>query len=763
MDVVITKYKMSKKPTYNQLCNRNTLWEAWLDVKAKKSFGGIDNISIQHFEQYQDQYLEEIIHELKSKTYIPQPYQKVKIYKNESESRTLGLLTVKDKIIQSALKILIEPAFEKKFLNVSYGYRPQSGPIKAINRVKHIIQHEKPSWMIECDIHNFFDNITHAILKELLHPHIQDKELIEIILLCIKMGNVDAQGRWLDNPKGLPQGAILSPLLSNLYLNELDKFIVNQKISYVRYADDFVILSKHKKDAERILIETEKFLIEQLKLELNPEHKIISMNESFNFLGISFNKTNLFLSEKKIEKLKAKISASLVFNSSKISIKHSETIQGIRQYYGKLIPPQKLIPLDDHIIHTSKEILSINKVLSKSLMMIRSVLSELEFITDIYSKNKSTHIEQIAREIRKKPISESKEIDQLVEKRKREYQKLESSKMELIISTYGVYLGKSKKGILIKKADNTKETISPINLRHIIILNSGVTFSSDFVHYCIEYNIAIDFFSRTGKHYASIHRPQEANRQFWLDQIKAIENQKGKAIALQLVQSKIKNQINLLKYFNKYHKHTDQDFANTFLVNIEKMKKIYLETKIDIADDHQTYSGILFSIEGRAAAIYWDTIVNLIDDDSDFISRTQQGAKDLTNSMLNYGYAILYSRVWDALVRVKLNPYISYLHAHQDGKPTLVFDFIESFRQQAVDRVVIALLQKGEKFKIEDGLLDEESRKKLSQNILERLHRYELYRGERRRFSEIIKIQARHLANYISGEDPSFKPYISKW
>jgi CRISPR-associated endonuclease Cas1 len=248
-----------------------------------------------------------------------------------------------------------------------------------------------------------------------------------------------------------------------------------------------------------------------------------------------------------------------------------------------------------------------------------------------------------------------------------------------------------------------------------------------------------------------------------LDQIKAIENQKGKAIALQLVQSKIKNQINLLKYFNKYHKHTDQDFANTFLVNIEKMKKIYLETKIDIADDHQTYSGILFSIEGRAAAIYWDTIVNLIDDDSDFISRTQQGAKDLTNSMLNYGYAILYSRVWDALVRVKLNPYISYLHAHQDGKPTLVFDFIESFRQQAVDRVVIALLQKGEKFKIEDGLLDEESRKKLSQNILERLHRYELYRGERRRFSEIIKIQARHLANYISGEDPSFKPYISKW
>jgi len=136
--------------------------------------------------------------------------------------------------------------------------------------------------------------------------------------------------------------------------------------------------------------------------------------------------------------------------------------------------------------------------------------------------------------------------------------------------------------------------------------------------------------------------------------------------------------------------------------------------------------------------VYWSLVGELIDDVSDFKGRERQGAKDLVNCLLNYGYAILYARVWEALLMAKLNPYISYLHVSNAAKPTLTFDFIELFRQQAVDRVVISMLQKKEKLTIENGFLDEESRAKLTSNIYERIHRYELFRGESRRFSDII-------------------------
>ena len=133
------------------------------------------------------------------------------------------------------------------------------------------------------------------------------------------------------------------------------------------------------------------------------------------------------------------------------------------------------------------------------------------------------------------------------------------------------------------------------------------------------------------------------------------------------------------------------------------------------------------------------------------------------NSMLNYGYAILYARVWQAVLKQKLNPSISVIHAPQTGKPTFVYDIVELFRAQAVDRVVISLIQKGEKLKMSQNRLDESTKKILTQNVLERLNRYEKYRGEEIQFMEIIRRQVREIAVFISGERINYKPYIAKW
>jgi len=150
------------------------------------------------------------------------------------------------------------------------------------------------------------------------------------------------------------------------------------------------------------------------------------------------------------------------------------------------------------------------------------------------------------------------------------------------------------------------------------------------------------------------------------------------------------------------------------------------------------------------------------DDGVGFERREHQGAKDLVNSMLNYGYAILYVRVWQALLAARLNPFDSILHVRQDGKPTLVYDLVEVFRSQVVDRMVVTLIQKGQDLAVRDGLLTDKTRQLLVKAIMERLARYEKFQGQEMRMEQIILRQAKLLAKTFEGTD-KFKPYVAKW
>ena len=171
----------------------------------------------------------------------------------------------------------------------------------------------------------------------------------------------------------------------------------------------------------------------------------------------------------------------------------------------------------------------------------------------------------------------------------------------------------------------------------------------------------------------------------------------------------------------------------------------------------------LIGHEAQIAIHYWDYIRELVSDDEvGFERREHQGATDIVNSMLNYGYAILYTRVWQALLAAHLNPFDSLIHARQDGKPTLVYDMVEIFRSQVVDRIVISIIQTGQDADVRNGLLTDETRKLLVKSIMERLARYEKYQGEEIRMELIIQKQAKLLAKAFEGTE-EFKPYVAKW
>ena len=218
----------------------------------------------------------------------------------------------------------------------------------------------------------------------------------------------------------------------------------------------------------------------------------------------------------------------------------------------------------------------------------------------------------------------------------------------------------------------------------------------------------------------------------------------------------------MIKYFHKYHKRCYEELNEKYQ-DLESFN-LHLKEFFKHANYNDSeFLPLLVGNESQGAIKYWAYIRELFrDDEVGFIKRERKGATDLVNCMLNYGYAILYTRVWQALLGAKLNPFDSIIHVRQSGKPTFVYDVVEMFRSQVVDRVVISLIQKGKNLKIEKGLLDNETRRLLAKSILERLNRYEKYRGEEITMEEIIRRQAKEIAAWIE-IGKNYKPYISKW
>lgn len=756
---------------YSQIYSIKNLLSAWDKIKNKGSAGGIDNISIDIFGKNLEVNLKEISNLLSSNHYIPEPYKEINIPKNDDEFRSLSLPTIRDKIVQQVVKDVIEPILEKEFLDVSYAYRINKGATKAINRVSHLITNEMRPWVTLCDVDNYFDNVHHDLLFTMFYERIKDENLLAFIKLWVKMGKVDKRLKWKDTIKGIPQGGIVSPLLSNLYLHSFDQIMVERRFGYVRYADDFLILSHSESEAYRALKDTKWFLEKKLMLHLNPGACVKNIQEGFEFLGILFQGNEKTITEKKIHDLKEKISQAIDIKDEESITKLSETVVGISRYYGKFVSSDILEELDEWMINCLKEYFkkSYQDGTFHRKSEIEIALTDVSFLSQKYQLFKNRIIKSIIIFCHKRKKDKEK-IDAVavtkrdpIKKKKREYQKLESAGFELLITKPGIFIGKSKRGISVKERGVKQYEAPLLNLKNITILSSGVTLSSNVIRYCAEKKIPIDFVDFNGIPYARLYSFEASSTSIGIAQLKALENGKALAMAKYFVSGKIKNQINLIKYYSKYRKGRDEDFTEIFDEKITAMESLAIQAVKIAEKDIEILRGKLFSIEGRAASCYWEMIETILNENIEFEGRVRKGATDLVNSLLNYGYGILYSRIWEAILLARLNPYISYLHKPQEGKPTLVFDLIEEFRQQIVDKAIFPLITKGESLEVEKGFLTNETKKKVVENVFERLHTIEKFRGKEMRLSEIIKEQAKAVAEFLEGKIKNYRCYIGKW
>ena len=785
---------------YENLCRKGTLLSAWLKVKKKGSSGGIDGVSVENFEKNLEKNIQQITNLLISNRYIPEPYVEVQVNKSivTNEKRTLSLPTVTDKIVQTAVVDMIMPFFENIFLNCSYAYRKRKGAKRAIGRVNDYLQRGK-CWVTTCDIDNFFDTLDHSILFSQTEEQLKDKRLLNLITLWIKMGRYDHKKGWKNATCGIAQGGVISPLLSNIYLNPFDRFMTDKDYGFVRYADDFIILSDTRDKAKRALDDAIFFLKERLRLRLNPEKIIKPVDRGFTFLGIYIKGKQKLISQEKQRKIKAKLRQTLSVDNNKslseIITELNEESDGWRRYYAKICAPKELEMIDKYIEKCLKKVLRV-KYYSKEIKSQKKaidILQSLQFVSSEFSCNHTKVIRNIVKNTcSRKAISstekraedtlkqnsqsvieiqkdityqnQEKTAQKLVAKKRRLYEKKHSKAHDIVVSKRGIFIGKTLRNIVLRKGRKTIKKISPLNLRNISITTKGVSISSDLIAYCAELKIPIDFLTYTGKPYAKLYSPLSLISTVGLAQLKALESNKGEKLAKSFVRGKIKNQINLLKYYRKYRKGVDKKYVESCNSAIKKMEEILEEVyKLKAGIDYDLFRNRLFSIEGRASSQYWTAIKTLLYDDVVFEGRERKGAKDLVNSLLNYGYGILYSRVWSAIAITGLDTHISFLHKPQPNKPTLVFDLIEEFRQQIVDRTIFAMITKGEKLEMENNLLSSETRRKLVENVLEKLYTKVHFRGQRRSMNDIIKYQARELARFLKHDVKKYKPFIGKW
>jgi len=276
---------------YDKIYRSDVLWTAWKQVKSNRGAPGIDGISIDYVEKEigEIKFLKEIQEELHNRTYRPTAVLRCWIDKpGKAEKRPLGIPVLKDRIVQMATKIVIEPIFEANFLPCSYGFRPGRSTHDAIDKIRREITFERCHTVIDADIKGYFQNINHDLLLNLVKRRISDPRVVALIKGWLKSGIMDRDTFHVSGDTGTPQGGVISPLLANIYLHCFDKMFSMSGIrgTLVRYADDLVILLKGS--GVRVFKKVSEMLA-RLGLELHAgKSRIVDAHKGFDFLGVHF-------------------------------------------------------------------------------------------------------------------------------------------------------------------------------------------------------------------------------------------------------------------------------------------------------------------------------------------------------------------------------------------------------------------------------------------------------------------------------------------
>lgn len=743
---------------YDVFTSPDNLEKAWYAVLEKFNPHSSESEACRIFAENRDVNLRKLADKLANKRYVPKPAVQYMMPKDgkPGEYRGIMVTAVEDRIVQRAFKDFYAQKTEQIFYRHSFAYRKGRGSALVSDLLTSFNKKNKFRFAVTADIHHYFEHIERDRLLDIFASKISNEPAVLDLLKLWLYSGYYYKREYKERADGLELGFIISPLLSNLYLDDFDHHFAKggEDYFYLRYADNFIFLADDVSCCEKLYSEAEEYL-KTMHLKLNKDDRQLkSFSEGFDFLGLFYQGDKIGISSRKTDKMKNKIyrTASKNFTPAQLIEEINRHFYHWQYHYQPVTEKTHLKEIDSYAI---KQIAT--NIAKNRLEMPDQELWKLSLFEKIkpaqLEKTLTTEIAQFAA----RPQVTSGEI---VKEQRKKYKKESGLNGEWLVlkNNTRITLRDNK---MVMESDGEKKEIPISKISAVQIGSKNNTITTNLIEVLAKESVPVHIVNRFDLPIASILPVRQASLNKTKKQVEAFFNGKAAFLCKEFVIGKIKNQKNLITYFGKYHLKQSERFKKLYTAFMEAADKAVKDIESLPEKDHAKLQASVMGIEGTTARQYWELIGYLIKPEP-FAGRVGQNSKDRVNAMLNYGYAILYNRIHTELLRVGLNPQYSYLHKEQDGKPTLAFDIIEQFRAPAVDRVVVALLNKKIKIKLDaDFKITDECRKIVAEQFLNRLHSYFNYDKTETSLLEQIAHRIKLFKEFVC-ENGKYKSYIMK-
>jgi CRISPR-associated protein Cas1 len=692
------------------------LFAAWEKVRTNAGMAGVDGQHIEHYEHNVFGRLLTLKHQVERNEYQPQPLLKMEIPKAAGGTRSLAIPSVRDRILQTAATRILAPILDQHLEEASYAYRAGRSVAMAVARVAHY-RDQGYQWVVDADIHTFFDQIDHALLLAKLRRTLNDHSpigLIELWLAAIvQPGNGDPNYLLT---KGVPQGSPISPLLSNLYLDDFDEALLEENLRLVRFADDFLILCKDRQAAEQAMDLIED-VVETLRLKLKPEKtRITHFDQGFSFLGVDFIRNLMQASEPEAARwVMPKARHFQELSAAEASETPTSTV---------LTEPDDPEPESEPPIQQEAE----------------TYLSPREHLAELPGHP---------------PAPEPLDLDYNYVSLE-ENPALEPVLRSLMLLEPGLTLLKEGERLLVTKARQPVASIPLAKLDQVIVHGNHLISTALFRH-AHQSGLVFAFEESHGRPLGRFDNRRNGNLELHRKQF-GRENQADFALMLAraFVTGKLHNSRLLLRRHNRRRELPEINAAETAIADLE-----YRLARAPTLD-------VVRGLEGAAAREYFQALKALIPEHWGFTGRRRSPPGDPFNVLLSYGYGVLFNTVHTLIERRNLNPWLGFLHTANGRHPALVSDLMEEFRAPIVDAVAINALMnvlKPDDF-IFDGdhelpcRLSESARKKYIEWLQNKFRAGILHpkTGQKLDHHRLIQYQVWHYARVILGEESIYQP-----
>ena len=628
---------------YDQALSMTTLNQAWRKVKENRGRAGTDGETITAFGRGLTAKLVALRDAVRERRYRPRPLLEMRIERPGKKPRVLAIPSVRDRILQTAVALVLTPLFEAEFEDCSFGYRRGRSIDQAVRRIMRY-RDEGFRWVVDADISSFFDEIDRSILQAELTERVPDPRLLHLISLWLD-AEIDNGVTRRRLSKGLPQGSPLSPILSNLYLDHLDEALIGENLRLIRYADDFLILCKNREQAEEAL-ELTADVLAALKLTLNQtKTRIIDFERGFRFLGVQFVK-------------------SLVLQCRYPETTAADVDKNLPQPAPVAAPELDAMPMSSEPAEPAPP--------SALALALQEALAEQP--DDAHDK--------VVIPAKKRELSAYEAGDQsmvLVDEREPSSAS-EPHLQTLYVTEHGCVLGKEYERFIVRREGQVLQEIPALKVDQIMIFgNSQIT--TQAMQFCLLEKIPIVLLSGKGRYYGVVdsmdtdpvllHRDQfacAADERFCLRVAKAI------------VQGKLANMRLILRRYAR--KREAEALRQT-----DSALRAYSQ---DI--DQATTLDQLRGYEGTVSKQYFQGLRTLLTPEWGFEKRVRQPPTDPANSLLSYGYTLLFYNVYSLARARGINAHVGFLHPLRAGHPALISDLMEEFRSLIVDALVLTLI-----------------------------------------------------------------------